>query len=181
MTRYYLGDYEEEIDNLGNTKKIHYLSDESLYLQNNGKDSLLYGYSDFQGSLIALTDENGIVIEKYAYDPWGVRRNPADWTQKDIRTKWITNRGYIGHEHLDVFGIINMNGRVYDPLTAIFFSPDPYVQAPDNWLNYNRYGYCYSNPFKYTDPSGEFIFTLLASIIPGAQILLPIAIGADMG
>ncbi|MDR1583991.1 MAG: hypothetical protein LBS55_12195 [Prevotellaceae bacterium] len=67
----------------------------------------------------------------------------------------MINRGYTGHEHLDKFGIINMNGRVYDPLTAQFLSPDPYIQAPGNWLNYNRYSYCLNNPFKYTDPSGE--------------------------
>ncbi len=65
------------------------------------------------------------------------------------------NRGYTGHEHIDAFGIINMNGRVYDPLTAMFFSPDPYLQAPGDWLNYNRYGYCMNNPFRYTDPSGN--------------------------
>jgi len=73
------------------------------------------------------------------------------------------NRGYTGHEHLDAFGIINMNGRVYDPLTAMFFSPDPYVQAPGNWVNYNRYGYCYGNPFKYTDPSGEIFGLAIAA------------------
>ena len=56
---------------------------------------------------------------------------------------------------MDAFGIINMNGRVYDPLTAQFFSPDPQLQDPGNWLNYNRYGYCIGNPLKYTDPSGE--------------------------
>ena len=56
-----------------------------------------------------------------------------------------------------------MNGRVYDPLTAMFFSPDPYVQAPGSWLNYNRYGYCYGNPFKYTDPSGEFVWFILST------------------
>ena len=55
------------------------------------------------------------------------------------------------------FGIINMNGRVYDPLTGQFFSPDPFIQAPDNWLNYNRYGYCMNNPLKYTDPSGYYL------------------------
>jgi RHS repeat-associated protein len=71
------------------------------------------------------------------------------------------------HEHLDAYGIINMNGRVYDPLTAQFFSPDPFVQAPGSWLNYNRYGYCYNNPFRYTDPDGEFIIT---AIIVGAVI-----------
>jgi RHS repeat-associated protein len=130
-----------------------------MLIQNNGVNSLLYAYSDFQGSLIVLTDAsgslltktiNGAVVEigRFAYDPWGARRNPTDWTQKDLRTKWITNRGYTGHEHLDAFGIINMNGRVYDPLTGMFFSPDPYVQAPGNWLNYNRYGYCYGNPFS---------------------------------
>jgi RHS repeat-associated protein len=138
--------------------KIHYLSGGAMLIQNNGVDSLLYAYSDFQGSLIALTDVSGNVVEKYAYDPWGARRNPTDWTQKDLRTKWITNRGYTRHEHLDAFGIINMNGRVYDPLTAMFMSPDPYVQAPGNWLNYNRYGYCMENPFRYTDPSGYNFF-----------------------
>jgi len=101
---------------------------------------LLYAYTDFQGSLTALTDENGNVLERYAFDPWGQRRNPDQWEEKDTRTSWLTNRGYTMHEHLDAFGIINMNGRVYDPLTAVFFSPDPYIQAPDDWLNYRLSG-----------------------------------------
>ncbi|HLP05342.1 MAG TPA: glycohydrolase toxin TNT-related protein, partial [Paludibacter sp.] len=168
LTRYYLGDYEEEVNALGNVRKIHYLSGGAMLIQNNGVDSLLYAYSDFQGSLIALADVNGNVVEKYAYDPWGARRNPADWTQKDTRTKWITNRGYTGHEHLDAFGIINMNGRVYDPATAMFMSPDPQLQSPGDWLNYNRYGYCMNNPFKYTDPSGEFWHIIIGAIIGGA-------------
>ena len=48
-----------------------------------------------------------------------------------------------------------MNGRVYDPMLARFLSPDPYVQMPDYTQGFNRYSYCYNNPFKYTDPSGE--------------------------
>ncbi|MFZ4457074.1 MAG: T6SS effector amidase Tae4 family protein [Bacteroidales bacterium] len=173
QTRYYVGDYEEETDaTTGNVRKIHYLSGGAMLVDNNGVETLYYAYSDFQGSLIALTDAAGAVVEKYAYDPWGARRNPADWSQKDNRTSWLTNRGYTGHEHLDAFGIINMNGRVYDPLTAMFMSPDPYVQAPDNWLNYNRYGYCYGNPFKYTDPSGEFFFSAL---IPGLGTIIDAA------
>ena len=158
QTRYYLGDYEEEVDATGNIRKIHYLSGGAMLISNNGQDSLLFGYADYQGSLIALTDQNGTVLERYAYDPWGQRRNPSNWAQSDTRTSWRLNRGYTGHEHLDAFGIINMNGRVYDPLTAQFFSPDPFVQAPGNWLNYNRYGYCYNNPFSYTDPTGEFFW-----------------------
>ncbi|MCL2312663.1 MAG: RHS repeat-associated core domain-containing protein, partial [Firmicutes bacterium] len=116
---------------------------------------MLYTYTDYLGSLTALTNQAGEVIERYAYDPWGARRNPADWSKPDTRTSWVLNRGFTGHEHIDQFGIINMNGRVYDPLTAQFLSPDPYVQDPENWINYNRYAYCFNNPVKYTDPTGE--------------------------
>jgi len=134
---------------------------------NSATDSLLYTNSDAQGSLIALTDANGGIVRKYAYDPWGVRRNASNWNTKDNGDHLIVNRGYTGHEHLDAFGIINMNGRVYDPLTAMFFSPDPALIG-SNWLSYNRYGYCMGNPFKYTDPSGNNPFLLgLAAVIGG--------------
>ena len=74
-----------------------------------------------------------------------------------------------------------MNGRLYDPVVGRFLSPDNYVQMPDFSQNFNRYSYALNNPLIYTDPSGEFIFTLLAAIIPGAQPLLPFAIAADIG
>ncbi|MEA4936999.1 MAG: FG-GAP-like repeat-containing protein [Paludibacter sp.] len=173
MTRYYIGDYEEEVFPNGNIRKIHYLSG-AVLIQNShgGADSLLYVYTDYQGSILALTDESGAVIQRNAYDPWGKRRNPYNWAEENANTSWILNRGYTGHEHIDQFGIINMNGRVYDPLTAMFFSPDPFVQAPDNWLNYNRYGYAFGNPFRYTDPNGEFFFSLL---LPGLGTLIDAA------
>lgn len=178
-TKYYLGDYEEETDNLGNIKKIHYLSGGAILIINNGVETLYYGYNDYQGSLITLANEADTIVERYAYDPWGVRRNPLDWTQTDVRTTWIVNRGYTMHEHLDAFSIINMNGRVYDPLTAMFFSPDPYVQAPENWLNYNRYSYVMNNPLKYTDPSGNlFIIPTVSYSYYGG---LSVGVSAGLG
>ena len=70
------------------------------------------------------------------------------------------------HEMLSEFDIINMNqrslsrsgesnGRLYDPVLGRFFSPDNYVQMPDNSQSFNRYSYCLNNPLKYTDPSGN--------------------------
>jgi len=128
-----------------------------MLVQNNGVETLYYGYKDNQSSLIALTDKDGNVVEKYAYDPWGARRNPTDWQLKDTRSIFITNRGYTGHEHLDAFNIINMNGRVYDPATAMFFSPDPFIQSPENWMNYNRYSYVMNNPTRSADPTGYYM------------------------
>ena len=90
------------------------------------------------------------------YDAWG---------NQTISTNAIgISRGFpiaigSGHEHWPQFGLIDMNGRFYDPLLGRFLSPDPYVQMPENPQNFNRYSYCLNNPLKYTDPSGEWILT----------------------
>ena len=62
---------------------------------------------------------------------------------------------FTGHEHLFDFGLINMNGRVYDPFMSTFLSPDNYMQDPTTQQGFNRYAYCMYNPLKYVDPSGE--------------------------
>ena len=88
------------------------------------------------------------------------------------------HRGYTGHEHLPEFQLINMNGRMYDPIVGRFLSPDPFVADGTFSQDYNRYSYCLNNPLIYTDPSGEIIFTALALIF--CPYLLPVAIGADI-
>jgi len=82
------------------------------------------------------------------------RRNPTNWTYTTVPTPSTTRRGYTGHEHLDKFALINMNGRVYDPIIGRFLSPDPYIQAPYFAQNFDRYSYVWNNPLKYVDPSG---------------------------
>ena len=153
-TRYYIGDYEELTDNIGNVTKYHYLCGGAVMVESDGKWELCYNYTDRLGSVVTTVDAAGNVLERYAYDPWGNRLNPDNWKERDSRTELLNNRGFSGHEHLDQFGLINMNGRVYDPMLSTFLSVDPLLQAPDNWLNYNRYLYCYGNPLSYVDPSG---------------------------
>ncbi len=60
-----------------------------------------------------------------------------------------------------------MNGRLYDPVLGRFFSPDNYVQLPDNSQSFNRYSYCLNNPLKYTDPTGEFWNLIIGAAIGG--------------
>lgn len=135
--------------------------------------AVLQGYYDAQGSLIALVDAGGSVVRRYAYDPWGRRVNPNSWAQADTTHTDVyhINRGYTMHEHLREFGLINMNGRVFDPAVAQFLSPDNYIQADGNWLNYNRYAYCLNNPLKYTDPSGEIVWEIVAICFAAGAVL----------
>jgi len=61
------------------------------------------------------------------------------------------------HEHYPQFKIINMNGRLYDPVIGRFFSPDKYVANSSFTQDFNRYSYARNCPLMYTDPSGEKI------------------------
>lgn len=188
-TKIFSIDYEKQIAG-SSTKEIHYIAGgdglAAVYIIENGIASLYYIHKDHLGSIQLICDENGLKKEEYSFDAWGRRRNPNDWTYNAIPAATILDRGYTGHEHLDVFGLINMNGRVYDPVLGRMLSPDNYVQAFDFSQNFNRYSYCWNNPLKYTDPSGDFIFTLAAIIAApftgGASLaLLPYTIGADIG
>ncbi len=125
--------------------------------------NLYYAYSDRLGSVRSITDGDGRVMERRHYDAWG---RPEGLLRIDI-----TPRGFTGHEHIGAFGLIDMNGRMYDPVTAQFLSPDPYIQSPGSWLNYNRYAYCLHNPLMYTDPDGEYWHIIIGAVVGGQLIL----------
>ncbi len=127
--------------------------------QSGQSDKIYYAHNDHLGSILSLTDNNGASVFNATYDAWGrqtVSQNTIGFA-----------RGYTGHEHLPEFGVIDMNGRMYDALLGRFLSPDPCVQMPDFSQNFNRYSYCLNNPLIYTDPSGEF---LIEAIIFGAMM-----------
>ena len=126
--------------------------------------------TDHLGSITTLVRESDGLRFELSYDAWGNRRNPATWVNYSgnlpdfiaiTDSDFITDRGFTGHEHLDMFGLINMNGRVYDPVASRFLSPDSFIQAPELALNYNGYVYCLNNPLVYTDPDGEFFLGTL--------------------
>ena len=97
---------------------------------------------------------------------WGKRRNPQTFEYENL-TELMFDRGFTGHEHLELFDLINMNGRVYDPSLGRFLSPDNYVQAPDFSQSFNRYSYCWNNPLRYTDPDGEREHLVIGAVIGG--------------
>ncbi|MHB8474523.1 MAG: toxin TcdB middle/N-terminal domain-containing protein, partial [Gammaproteobacteria bacterium] len=112
-----------------------------------------YFHKDHLGSIDTITNETGGIVERLSYDAWGKRRN-GNWTDATSPIFSITHHGFTGHEHLDDVGLINMNGRIYDPTIARFLSADPTVQSPGNPQTLNRYSYANNNPLSYTDPSG---------------------------
>lgn len=167
--KFYWNEYEELTAN-GATVSMYWIEAPDglagLYVDCNNGDYYSYvAATDHLGSLTGLLEYDGTQTYGASYDAWGKRTITCGYIQVE--------KGFTGHEHIDELGLINMNGRMYDPLQGRFLSPDPYIQNPNNPQNYNRYSYCLNNPLKYTDPSGE-IFGIDDAIIG-------IAIGAIVG
>ena len=185
---YYGDGYEKHINVNSNIKEYTYLDADGgyfgMHLSNSSgywsTSSLYYFHADLLGSLIAISNGSGNIAERRSYDAWGRRRNPDNWNDyKNAGTLNLTLIGYTSQEEMPEFNLVNLNGRLYDPLLGRMLSPDPFIQDPENSQNYNRYSYAWNNPMKYNDPSGNFIFSILSAIF--YPPLLPTAIGADIG
>ena len=162
LTTIYLGDYEER-RTTQETKSFCYLDGGVMAMREaNGPLALYVPYMDNLGSITRIYDGSGTVVFQAAYDAWG--------NQTVYNNSIGFHRGYCGHEMLPDFGLINMNGRLYDPLLGRFLSTDNFVQEPFDSQNFNRYSYCLNNPLKYTDPSGEFFWVpiIVGALIGGA-------------
>jgi RHS repeat-associated protein len=129
----------------------------------------LYLHRDYLGSIVAISNQAGNIVEKRLFDAWGEILKVQDEQGNVLNGCSVLDRGYTGHEHLQSVNLIHMNGRLYDPKLHRFLQPDNFIQEPYNTQNYNRYAYVLNNPLKYTDVSGED-FGLVSAVLIGALI-----------
>lgn len=154
-------DSYERITEDGQTRHFYYLDDGVIYVLNNGASNgtFYYAFTDHLGSVTRMYDDQGTMVFSAYYDAWG---------KQTVTTNTLNfHRGYTWHEMLPEFGLINMNGRLYDPILGRFHSPDNFVQMPDFSQSFNRYSYCLNNPLKYVDPDGEIAWWVVAAIAGG--------------
>jgi RHS repeat-associated protein len=145
-----------------NGKEITYLNAQgqpfAIHKKSGESEIIDYLHLDYQGSIMAITNQSGtIILEERNYDAWGRPRTASTLAYvlpNPFGSGSEVKRGYTFHEHLEEFNLINMNGRMYDPLLARFLNADPLLQDNTDGQNYNRYSYVLNNPTKYTDPSG---------------------------
>ena len=123
-------------------------------------DKAKYIHADHLGSTTLITDAEGAVAEYREFEPFGT-------TSTDLTTSSI-HSGYTGQEHDAELGLINMKGRLYDPVVKRFLTPDPYVSQPFDTQGLNRYSYVINNPTNYTDPSGFECVDSYSGCGPGA-------------
>lgn len=145
-------------------------------------------YFDRLGSVTAVADRVGHVVDAnwggpdagvLGYDTWGARRAPDGHPANPAHFNLpVGARQFTGHEQIPDVGLVNMNGRVYDPVLGRFLSPDPTVQFVADLQNLNRYTYVLNNPLRDVDPTGFSILSL-SSLKHLGMTALTIAICSD--
>ena len=125
----------------------------------NGTGTVSYFHQDHLGSVVALSNAAGTVVqsERRSFDPWGRVRNVDGAPSNGELPGGVnaaTDRGYTLHEHLEGLALAHMNARLYDHTIGRFTSADPLVQEPADVQSYNRYAYVQNRPLRSSDPTG---------------------------
>lgn len=179
-TKYYASDYEKTVEaSTGNIQETSYVIGNGelvaiLYHKTGSPSTVYYPVTDYLGSITHIFDNQGIIndglVEERSFDAWGRPRDSQTWIPLTSAPNWLIDRGFIGQEHIHLHNIINMNGRLYDPLVGRMFSPDPVVSDNTNSQAYNRYSYVNDNPLKYTDPSGNVPIGLVIAVVAAVNL-----------
>lgn len=128
----------------------------SLSLSATAAERTVYFVNDAQGSPVAAMDQQGEVLWRESYAPFGERR-----------TKAADNNGkpaYTGKPEDADTSLVYMHARMYDPETARFTGIDPQGYRDDSPQSFGRYLYANNAPYVYVDPDGEL------------PILIPVAV-----
>lgn len=136
---------------------LHGADIDEIVAQKSG-NSIAYYIADHLGSVRAITDANGNIVEHYRYEAFG---QPtifnADGTL--LNSSALGNRFmFTGREYLPSIGLYDYRNRTYSPTMGRFIEVDPLrLSAGD----LNMYRYVGNQPVDLTDPTG-----LIAPAIP---------------
>ena len=111
-----------------------------------GGGSLGVYHTDGLGSVRAITDENGNLVEAYLTDAFGVSLGSEGTVTQPF--------GFTGQQQDSESGLYYLRARYYSPTLGRFISRDPTFGSVTNPLSLNRFGYALDNPGLLVDPSG---------------------------
>jgi RHS repeat-associated protein len=105
-----------------------------------------YLHDDAIGSIQTMTSASGTRESTRVFNLFGVEQGgSAKFDQVPY--------GFTGQEHDTDLGLINMHGRVYDPVLGEFLTPDPTMPNPSGH-GLNAFAYVENQPLDMVDPTG---------------------------
>ncbi len=103
---------------------------------------------DGLGSVRALTDNAGAVVQAYQTDEFGLPTLSQGASTQPF--------GYTGEQRDPEDGFVYLRARIYDPSIGRFIQRDMIFGSPARPESLNRFVYVLSNPVRLIDPAGLF-------------------------
>ncbi|MCP4597138.1 MAG: hypothetical protein GY843_11720 [Neptuniibacter sp.] len=119
----------------------------AMRVDESGESEVYYLHGDHLGSTSLTTDENGAMVARQLYHPYGTTR----YSEGTLATDF----GFTGQRNVAGIGLMDYNARFYHPYLNRFISADTIVPDPGNPQSFNRYAYVNNRPLNYVDPSGH--------------------------
>ena len=126
------------------------------------RDEVIFFFNDALGSAVAAVNESGELCWSEQYTGYGDKTINDDLFNVTGCGIVGEERGFTGYTEDVNSDLVYMQQRYYDPSIGRFLSIDPVAINPEEPTTYNRYAYANNNPYKYTDPNGEFAILLPA-------------------
>lgn len=159
ITYYYIGDQMVEEYESGKFSASYLYGnniDEALQMVRGEK--VYYYHANHLGSTLALTDSEGKVIERVAYDVYGTPTF-TDGTGAALEASSVGNNIlFTGREFDAVLGIYYFRARSMHPYMGRFMQHDPLIYVD----GMNDIAYVVNNSTNFVDPSGEIIPLIIA-------------------
>lgn len=106
-----------------------------------------YYHADGLGSIIAITDSSGNVVQRYEYNSFGEITYQQD-------PNFVQPYTYTGREYDQESGLYYYRARYYDAKIGRFLQQDPLWGYLTNPQSLNRYPYVDNSPLNWIDPWG---------------------------
>ena len=140
-------------------KIVYYYDEKGLLSHLNVDNNNYFYYVDSFYNVRGLYDENGIIVVKYEYDPWGNVTSIVDNSNIGLSTlnPFLYKSYYYDHESHLYYCL----SRYYIPFLKRWLTIDDVSYLNTNTPNgYNLYIYCNNNPVMYRDEKGRFAVSI---------------------
>jgi RHS repeat-associated protein len=126
---------------------------DEVAIVNRGGNNYFY-HQDGLGSVVAITDASGNVVQRYGYDAWGnMKQNTGSFAFSG--SGLVNDFTYTGREYDNESALYYYRARSYDPVIGRFLQKDQLQGQLDSPQTRNHYAYAGNSPVNRTDPSGE--------------------------
>ena len=100
------------------------------------------------GSTRAITDNVGLVTDRYTYDAFGGLLDQTETYGNSFQ--------FAGEQRDSSTGLDYLRARYYDPSLGRFISKDAFSGSLSDPMSQHDYQYAHANPVRFTDPTGYF-------------------------